>query len=287
MNTIRVSLLILAAALFAGSPQGANAGSIAVDFVGGSAPGDESTTGGGAVTAMTTTEIAGVVPQPDWNNAGIGGQTSKYVNNVGQLAAGTVLNSYGLIVPGLSVAWNAYNTFSTLTPDDPGNDRMMKGYLDTSSADPYDSSTTTVELFNIPNNYTTGGYDLYIYYDGLFTVGNPPRAGEYQVFDVSNNLVGTIYAVDSASYAGSFIQASGTSIANATSGNYIEFTDLTSRMITIEATGVAGDVPRAPINGIQIVALVPEPPSIVLLLLSGIGLSVVASKRSIWPARVV
>ena len=58
-------------------------------------------------------------------------------------------------------------------------------------------------------------------------------------------------------------------------GKYLEFTGVSADSFILrseEWPGVAGDALRAQINGIQIIASVPEPASIGLLALAGLGL---------------
>lgn len=273
---------ILLAAISMWIPTSAIAGSIAVNFVGGSIPGGGGNNGGGAVTAMQSSEIAGVIPQAFWNNAGIGGQADPIENSSGSLTAGALRDNVGAAFPGLSVTWSAFNTFSTFVLDTPGNGRMMKGYLDSSNNNPFTSSDTLVTVANLPSLFAAGGFDLYVYYDGLINVGAANRVGQYEVFNGPNTagtLLGTIYGADTTSFAGTFIRATGTTAANATTGNYVEFTGLHASTFTLQGFGVAGDVPRAPINGIEMVAEVPEPASMILLVICGLALGGVAVGR--------
>jgi hypothetical protein len=253
---------------------------IGIDFVGGSnlyPP----YTNGGPVGTMQSTEIAGVVPQACWNAAGIGGQNNTTVNRSGNLAAGTVYDSTGAVVPGLSIAWNGWETFSTDIPETPGNNRMMKGYLDAGPA----SLTATVTVSGLPASYAVAGYDVLVYFDGEQTIGSQDRVGRWRVYDGTNTaapLLGEAFGRDPAGvdFSGTFVQATGTSAAGATVGNYVRFVGLHAPTLTLEAFGAAGDVPRAPVNGIQIVpAPVPEPSTFVLLGMGAIGLLGFAWRR--------
>jgi hypothetical protein len=171
-------------------------------------------------TAMATTESAGVVAAGNWNNAaGTSGALSSMADKNG--TATTV-----------SVNWSSNDTWSTPITDTAGNNRMMKGYLDTSNA-----STTSVIVSGLPSTYT-----VYLYCDGYNNTAK--RTGRYTLGNT------TVTATDAAStnFSGTFVQA------NNSAGNYIVFPNQTASSFTITATGTSTDTtPRAPINGIQIV----------------------------------
>lgn len=258
----------------AATPAIAAVNSVGINFVGGS------TGGGGAIAAMQPSETAGVVPQAYWNNAGIGGQANGSVNRSGTLAAGTLTDSTGTLVPGLLCSWNSQNSYSTFIADSAGSLRMMKGYLDsTGSNSPYQSSTTTVTIANLSSSFTSPGYDIILYFDGLIDVStSQDRIGRYRVFGGPTNtgtmldeeFGGDLAGID---FSGFYTQAFGTSVANASAGNFVRFSGLHASTITVDAFGFSDGIPRAPINGIQIVAL-PEPCAIALTIL---GLFVGAS----------
>ncbi len=252
---------------------------IGIDFVGGSnlyPP----FTNGGPVAAMQSTETAGVVPQAFWNAAGIGGQNNTTVNRSGNLAAGTVYDGTGAVVPGLSMTWNGWETFSTDIPETPGNNRMMKGYLDAGPA----GMTATVTISGLPSAYTSAGYDLLVYFDGEQTIGSQDRVGRWRVYEgtsIAAPLLAEAFGRDPAGidFSGTFVRATGTSAAAATAGNYIQFSGLHAPTLTLEAFGAAGDVPRAPVNGIQIVSSIPEPSTLVMLVMGAVGLLACARRR--------
>ncbi|HVT81649.1 MAG TPA: PEP-CTERM sorting domain-containing protein [Phycisphaerae bacterium] len=247
------------------------AATIGVNFVGGSSPGNVGSLGGGPVNAMASAEVAGVVPQAFWNGAGIANQSDTTVNRAGTLSA--LVDSGGAAVPFMQVEWASNNTFSTTLTDSAGNNRLMKGYLDSSGAlSPYTSSTSSVKVSSLPQSYAAGGFDLIVYFDGASTAGIQDRIGQYQLFDGTSNTntpLGEIFGRDvwGVDFSGTFIQATGASAAAAGAGNYIRFTGLHTTSFTLLATGVAADVPRAPINGFQIVA-VPEPSALCAMLAS-------------------
>ncbi len=195
-------------------PAGPSVGNaISISFTGG--------TTGMTNILMDCSEVAGVVPASEWNNAiGAVGALPHLVYNAGEASDTTV-------------SWSSANTWSTGIADTAGNYRMMKGYLD--------GSTVSVVVSNIPAAFTNAGYDVYVYSDGDATSG---RTGSYTVGSTS------IQSVDSGTFSGTFIPA------NNSAGNYIVFTNLTTSRFTLNCQGVGGGdgVLRAPVNGLQIVA---------------------------------
>jgi len=124
--------------------------------------------------------------------------------------------------------------------DQPGDFRMMKGYLDTSS-----TTTSTVTVYNLPPYFTTYGYDVYVYFDGQ----NGP-AGRTAYYGIDQT---TVAATDAAgvNFSGTFTPA-----VAGSEGNYVVFPGLTEERFTLSATpGPSTDATRrAPINALQIVA---------------------------------
>jgi hypothetical protein len=196
-------------------------GSISIDFQGGS-------TSNGTPSAMASSETAGSFPAGNWNNAaGASGTASSLVQSNGAVSSA-------------SVTWSSNNVWSTSITDAAGNNRMMKGYLDTSA-----SSTTTVTVSGLPASLASGGYSVYVYRDG--DNGTSTHSGNYTIGAT------TISATDSANtnFSGTFTQASNSA------GNYVVFAGQTgtSFALTAKATNA-----RAPINGIQIVGTLNSAP---------------------------
>ena len=126
-----------------------------------------------------------------------------------------------------------------MTPivDQPGNPRLMKGYLDTSS-----TSTTSVTVTRlIPR-----AYDVYVYVDGDNRTYDRP--GLYTISSTGTSAT-TIRSIDAAStnFSGVFKEA------NNSKGNYVKFS-ITGSDVTVTATPAPGSgTQRAPINAIEIV----------------------------------
>jgi len=186
---------------------------IGIDFVGGG-------------TAMGTTESAGVVACPQWNNGS------------GASGSGLSLKDSTGATSGASAAWSASATYNTGITDTAGSKRMMRGYLDT-----YSGSTSTVTVSSLPSSITSKGYDVYVYSDG--SNGSATRVYKYTIG------ASTIQVTDAvnADFNGTFTQA------NNSAGNYVKFSGLTGSSFTLSAAPVSSSDPylRAPINGIQIV----------------------------------
>jgi hypothetical protein len=198
-----------------------NQGSISIDFQGGSAS-------NGTPSVMASSENAGVFPAGKWNNAaGASGTASSLVQSNG-------------VVSSASVTWSSNNVWSTSITDAAGNNRMMKGYLDTSA-----SSTTTVTVSGLPASLASGGYSVYVYRDG--DNGTSTHSGNYTIGGT------TISATDSANtnFSGTFTQASNSA------GNYVVFAGQTGTSFTLTAKATNA---RAPINGIQIVGQISSAP---------------------------
>jgi hypothetical protein len=193
-------------------------GVLSIDFVGGGPNGTPS--------AMGPTEVAGVAAKPNWNSAsGQSGTLNGLMNDQGGATTATL-------------TWTSDNLWSTPVPDLPGNERMMKGYLDTGNEDP-----STVTVSNLPTSITKNGYDVYVYIDGDNGVN---RTGIYSIGSTSISVT-NLGGVD---FAGTFL------LANNSAGNYTVISGVTGSSFTLTATPGAADdnVKRAPINGIQIVA---------------------------------
>lgn len=193
---------------------------LSINFQGGSST-------NGTPSVMASTEAAGVVAASNWNNA------------TGASGSLTSLKDANGVATGVSVSWSSNNIWSTSITDTAGNNRMMKGYLDTSN-----TSTTSVTISGLPASYT-----VYVYCDG--DNGSTTKTGRYTIGST------TITATDNANtnFSGTFTQA------NNSAGNYVVFTNQTASSITVTAAGTSTDSgPRAPINGIQIVPTSTTPP---------------------------
>jgi hypothetical protein len=191
---------------------------------------------------MDPSEMAGVVPQANWNNM----PANFFAFNVGPLT-----DNNGVALAGASLSFQGNNTWTNGTPDAPGDARLMGSYLDSTN------NSFTIVLIKGLSALTTGSYDVYVYGNGdgtnrhgFYTLnnGNLDTSGlggttlemtEYFVFDPE---VG--YMQD---------------MQDGNGGNYVIFPNQTGDAVFLLATGQNPNDPtdngvRAPINAIQIVA---------------------------------
>jgi hypothetical protein len=182
---------------------------------------------GANTVSMDPGETAGVVARTNWNSA-LGASRSTpqaLVDETGMLTSATI-------------TWAANNVWMTPISDQPGNRRMMKGYLDTSSTSPTTVTVASLELRE---------YDVFVYADG--DNRTYARTGAYTISGPGITAT-TIRLTDQANtnFSGIFAPAANSN------GNYVKFSIAASRF-TLTATPLTGENPtlRAPINGIQIV----------------------------------
>jgi hypothetical protein len=204
-------------------PPPSSAGTIGIDFAGNSALG------------MASTDTAGVVPAANWNTAygPARSDPQSLVDDQGRSTSATV-------------TWSSQGTWALPIDDRPGDVRMMKGYLDTSS-----TSTTTVTVAGLAQ----GSYDVYLYADGDNKVYD--RGAAYTISGPGVTTA-TIDLMDAANtnFQGTFTRADGSP------GNFIRFS-ITGTGFTIAATpsSPASGTRRAPVNGLQIVRTSAPAPS--------------------------
>lgn len=185
----------------------------------------------GTGTAMAGSEIAGVVAEDNWNQAA-GASSSSPMSLVDETGATT----------SATIGWTADNIYNLPIADEPGNARMMRGYLDNSKGNP-----TVITVSGLPAN--TNGYAVYVYADG--NNGADSRAAQYAISGagITSTTIG-LADLANTDFDGTFTQA------NNTAGNYVMFT-ITSAAggFTLTATPNLSQsgVERAPVNGIQIV----------------------------------
>ncbi|MCX5653477.1 MAG: PEP-CTERM sorting domain-containing protein [Planctomycetota bacterium] len=183
-------------------------------------------------SAMGPGEWAGVEPQAFWNNA---------PNGTGTLSA--LLDSAGAAT-GVSVTWRGTGSYQSAVPNNPGDQRLMRGLITNLGPDPATLTVTGLAAL-FPN-----GYDVLVYFDGS-------NAGTAWTTDFSVNsqvLRGT--DVPTTDFAGTFVRDTGAG------GNYVRFTYIQGDTLAISAAPQAGST--ATINAIQLIHA-PEPATLGLL----------------------
>ncbi|MEX2139575.1 MAG: PEP-CTERM sorting domain-containing protein [Pirellulales bacterium] len=250
----------VALAAFCGMAQGQ---SIGIDWFGGNGTGDQ--------TQMLPAEIAGVVPQGNWNS--FLGTTGTMPLVLGSGASSGATVTWG----GSPNDWDT-NVDQTLS----ANHKMMLGYLDTN-----DTSITNLMVSGLPASLTGPGYNVFIYYDGdngtAGAVGSH-RAGRFELNGVSqwgrdagNRFDGAFVQgqtlIDPApGMSGTQLDNQAAAVATVPAGNFMIFSGLTGGSFTLNVqASVSGSATnRASLNGMQIVAI-PEPTSVALFAVGALG----------------
>lgn len=201
-----------------------------------------------ATGTLLPSDVAGVVPQANWNNLEGAGLTAGggFADSLKADDQGSSVNTSA------SVEWDSNNLWASTGRGEENNGfaegspdyKLMLGYLDTG-----DPTTTTVTVFNLPSQLTSG-YDLYIYMLGG-TGGT--RGGGYRVSDQFGTILREFLVGDAPVNPTEHSRDLG--FSHDDKGTYLVFRGLTAAGIYIEATTEAPNgLVRAPINAIQLVA---------------------------------
>jgi len=271
---MRVSLL--SAAVTAALAGNALAGPIGINYVDNGDPGVQNA----AADALAPTESAGApgYAQVGWNNMGRWGAT------VG-------LNDSTGAATGATMTWDSANTWNDGAGVASSNAKLMNGYLDATGQANVNTSPGYQFFWNEnkPEVYITGlaawlagqgraTYDVVVYTDGDATEA---RKSEYWLQSASGgdpptvlgpDLTSHVFVSDVSNFSGTFTQVplSANTLATAGEGNYFVFTGISADSFILRTEEQTF---RAQINGIQIVpGAVPEPATIGLLALAGVGL---------------
>ncbi len=198
---------------------------------------------GGTLLADATAGVPGVI-QANWNNLTLASGTNAFI----------VADKLGTAVStSMKVVWTSPNTWSSTGRGEENNKlvgsdlALLTGYLDTGA-----STTTTVEISNVPTELTSTGYDVYVYALG----GVAGRGGGYSITDASGAALTDWVHAQSPANPTNYVQVvpqAGTWAA----GNYMVFKNLSASSIkvlgsTANGHGFSG-TPRAGINAIQLV----------------------------------
>ncbi|HUS46385.1 MAG TPA: PEP-CTERM sorting domain-containing protein [Phycisphaerae bacterium] len=251
-SRVRLTVALFVCAVFLGTT--AQASVIGINFIG-NCPANADQVG---------SNQAGLEAQTHWNDLNYWNDGTNLMASDG--GSTSVKATIGATTQG-------YAGYVAIPAANAGNYLLIRGYLHAGG------SVWTVTLTNLTSEYTPGGYDLIVYYDG--NNNSADWVTEFALSSGSTTLASVFAkdATDTATWSGTFVQATGTSAATATDGNYVRFTGLTADSLTLTTTPESGD---GPINGIQIVA-VPEPAALALL---SLGLAAtLARRRQTQPGR--
>jgi hypothetical protein len=215
---------------------------------------------------MGATEVAGApgVRYSNWNtitNGAAASLTPVYEN--GATATGVTLTP--------SVV--AFSDRGNLAADASGDTKLFNGVRDITSTA---SNAWSIDVAGL----SFAEYDVYVYRRGE----NAGRAGSFTIGDttyyagtladgIPSDETGYVLSTDT-TYDGALINAGGTVATDIAQGNYVKFSGLTGTSFTLEMGALSDDgYARNKVAGIQIVA-VPEPATLGLIGLAGVGLIV-------------
>ena len=202
-------------------------------------------------TPLLLTDVAGVVPASNWNNA--------TTTNANAEPTGIVLNNDSGVATTAVATWQtggASWSVATAGAGGAADMKMMTGYLDQSGDG--NGQIHMISVTDIP----FGTYDVYLYHSSS---GGPNRSARYN----ANGTDLFTRNLDPANAFDGFVNAQYETLAEAAlnggnpAGNYVVWEGLTGDL-TIEAQGLGdadggsgGNTRRAPVQGIQIVAAGP------------------------------
>ncbi len=283
MKQVLSALLVIAAVLLLVAS--ASAAAVGVNFVDSNGVGADPDNGvqDGIQDSLAPADLAGApgYEQLNWNNLGRWG-TPDFV---------PPLHDHAGVSTGINVTWDSNNTWRDGADLGTPNGKLMYGYIDSTGnpnqdGPPYQGFNNA----NKPDIRFTGlsawlssvgasSYSVLIYTDGDATEGRTaeywlqsilsPPDQDFNNLTLGPDLSSHIFNKDTDNFAGTFTQipAAANSLANAASGNYMVFDGLTADQFLVRTE--ERDF-RGQLNGIQIVAAVPEPSTLVLLALGGL-----------------
>ena len=215
------------------------AGSFGLNFVGGQH------TNGPDGSSLMANELAGVIPQLNWNNVAPWSETMN-VSNGDPRADGTAMNlvdDTGQLLSGVTATWESDNTYAGLNPaiDNP-DEKLMDGYIDISGQD----RDLGVDFTGIP--YPS--YDVYVYVgsDGLFSRRARVRANDDEstdTFFIANTGFGQFF-----NGPADYVQATANTAEDAFESNYVFYQGLVGEDLSIKVEGINSN---AGIHAVQLV----------------------------------
>ena len=233
-------------------------------------------TGRSSAFTLGSSDLAGLVGNETGNALGstMVGNWNNLNGNTGS-GVGNLMDSSGAIINGVTASWSADNVWdlpnTTGGSNTSANRTMMQGYLDNDAENAVSITVAGLEALS-------GSYSVVVYIDGnndtnwtrgSYTIGGTTVVNEdsegVDFNSGSGNNANGLFQIPVAGATGN--QAWPFS-PNNSEGNMIIFTGISGSSFTLTATpgdALDMDVQRAPINGIQIVGVVPEPASALLM----------------------
>lgn len=233
-------------------------------------------TGRSSAFTLGSTDLAGLVGNESGNS--LGSTMAANWNNLNGNAGsnvGNLMDSSGVVVDGVTASWSADNVWdlpnTTGGSNTSANRNMMQGYLDNAF-----ENTTSITVSGL--GALSGSYSVIVYIDGnnstnwtrgIYTIGGITVTNEdSENVDFNSGSGNNANGIFQIPVAGGVGNLNWPFSPNNSEGNMIIFSGISGSSFTLTATpGDSGDmdVQRAPINGIQIVGVIPEPASALLV----------------------
>ena len=200
---------------------------------------------------LAPTEVAGVVPQPHWNNVADSTFTPAENGTTGPLVDSNGAPTTVTLTFAANDSWNNDTDPTTITT---GNARMMNGIIKMQGA----GASSQFTFNNVPE----GSYDLYVYF-------NKNADGAQMDLTDHSNLT-TYYVTETHQFtdSSSFVQVTSTTASARQVGNYAKFSNLGTfgtLSLGLSAKYVTGGDGGNGISGLQLIhvggPLVKQPPS--------------------------
>jgi hypothetical protein len=125
------------------------------------------------------------------------------------------------------------------------------------------SNPYNVRISGLSTDFTTSGYDVYVYFGSGINYSGVDVVTPVAVSDGTSTFFVSVSEAQ-ATYQGSYIQGTATIVGDSVLGNYVKFSGLTSSTLSISAIASGASDSVATITGMQIVAI-PEPSTMVLV----------------------
>ena len=184
----------------------------------------------GALDASGPGYTAGVVPQNNWNDVGISVGTTGALHDSSGAPTGVTLTISNNNSPASTWVYSSDTAAPVGDPNATGDARLMNGYIDSTN-----NQVTTFTFNNVP----AGNYDLITYAlpdngDGRESHYTLTTSGSYSE-PAAYYLTSTGGSPNTYFSTNGFVPVTGTSSADYTAGDYIEF-----KNIKLTSTGTIG-----------------------------------------------